>query len=356
MKKVLAALSALSLVASITPVQAAVKTGNKCTILGQKKTASGKEFICIKSGKKLEWKRSVVASKFEPWSTPLNQGQALMAFRKNIDQWFNSRETQTADLEIYVDPAINPSGIPWITDALTFQASYMGLPSPAKYKVYIGKTDKWVISKRKKVMPGLETWDPKYVCYQDLNQGCASPASREVQFVWSTSKLSSPTENWEFTRALGHEFFHITQCDLTGSPENCGDYFNTVPSWLAEGGPNAIGAIFMDRLGYLKYEVQRKTALAQYKNGKLGGNYPLASFSQNIRFGDLNPYEIGMLASEYLIASAGLQAFFDFHSNLPKAKNFEEAFQQSFGISLSEFYAAFDKARVNLGFYPVTKK
>ena len=59
MKKVLAALIALSLVASITPVQAAVKAGNKCTILGQKKSAGGKELTCIKSGKKIVWNKGI---------------------------------------------------------------------------------------------------------------------------------------------------------------------------------------------------------------------------------------------------------------------------------------------------------
>ena len=53
MRKVLTALIAFSLVVSITPVQAAVKAGDKCTALGQKKSVGGKDFICVKSGKKL---------------------------------------------------------------------------------------------------------------------------------------------------------------------------------------------------------------------------------------------------------------------------------------------------------------
>lgn len=356
MRKVLTALIALSLAVSIVPSQAATKAGGKCTVLGQKKSAGGTEFTCVKSGKRLVWNKGIALSIFEPWSTPLNQNQELKVFRKNIDQWFKSKETITANLEIYIDPAISPFGINWITKALTFQANYIGLPSPAKYKIYIGKTDKWVVSKRKEVMPGLETWNPKNVCYQDINQACAIPTSREVQFVWSTSNLRTPAENWQFTRSLGHEFFHVTQSDLIGSPERYVDFYNSVPSWLAEGGPNVIGAIFMDRLGYLKYEDQRKIVLAYYKNGNLGGNKPLSLFSENIRNGDLNPYEIGMLASEFLIASAGLQAFFDFYSNLPKARSFDEAFQLSFGIPINEFYSAFDAARLNLGFYPVIKK
>lgn len=356
MKKLSAILIVSMLLGGIAPASAAIKAGSKCLSAKQKQISGGKQFTCVKSGKKLIWSSGVVIGKFIPWSTPINQNQELAAFRDQIDQWFKSNSPKNVDLKIYIDPAFNPSGIPWITKAITFEANYIGLPSPANYNFYLGKTDDWVISKRKEIMPGLEAYNPTYVCYQDLNEACAHQGSQEVTFIWSTSNLLTPAANWQFTRSLGHEFFHITQCDLIGDPEKCNEYFSNIPAWLAEGGPSVIGSIFMDRLGYLQYEMQRSIALSWYKNGKMGGDYPLASFSQNLRNGDLNPYEIGMLASEYLIASAGLQAFLDFHSNLPKAKNFEDAFQQSFGISLGDFYVAFDKARVNLGFYPVTKK
>jgi len=57
MRKVLTALVGFSLVVSIAPVQAAVKAGDKCTTLGQMKSANGKEFTCVKSGKKLIWNK-----------------------------------------------------------------------------------------------------------------------------------------------------------------------------------------------------------------------------------------------------------------------------------------------------------
>jgi hypothetical protein len=356
MKKFSTILIVFMLFSGIAPASAAIKAGSKCLSAEQKQTSGGKQFTCVKSGKKLIWSSGVVMGKFIPWSTPINQNQELTAFRDQIDQWFKSNSPKNVELKIFVDPVISPSEIPWITKALTFEANYIGLPSTASYKIYIGKSDEWVINKRREVTPGLETWNPKYVCYDDLNEACASPDSQDAFFIWSTSLLSSPAENWQFTRSLGHEFFHITQCDLIVVSNGCGEFFNTLPSWLAEGGPNVIGAIFMDRLGYLNYDEQRKTVVAYYKNGKLGGNQPLSAFSENIRNGDLNPYEIGMLASEYLIASAGLQPFLDFYSNLPKSKNFDEAFQKSFRISVNDFYLAFDKARANLGFYPVIKK
>jgi hypothetical protein len=60
MKKITLSLVAAVLISSITPVQAAVKAGDKCTTLGQKKSASGNSFTCIKSGKKLVWNKGIV--------------------------------------------------------------------------------------------------------------------------------------------------------------------------------------------------------------------------------------------------------------------------------------------------------
>jgi len=59
MRKVLTALVALTLTLGIAPLHAAVKAGDKCTTLGQKKSASGKDFTCVKSGKKLVWNKGV---------------------------------------------------------------------------------------------------------------------------------------------------------------------------------------------------------------------------------------------------------------------------------------------------------
>jgi len=59
MKKISVVLVSLFLVASISPVQAAVKAGGICKTFGQKKSANGKEFICIKSGKKLVWNKGI---------------------------------------------------------------------------------------------------------------------------------------------------------------------------------------------------------------------------------------------------------------------------------------------------------
>ena len=363
MRKGLATLIALAFFTSslTSTANAAIRVGGKCSTKGQIKSAQGKQFVCLKSGKKLTWrqlttdskKSAVTETEFIPWSIPTSLNQELIAFHKNIDLWFKDKPLNKVSLNIYFDPQSFPSEIPWINDALTFQAQLMGQSDPATYKIYFSKKDEWIISKRKEVMPGLDNWNPKYVCYEGINQGCASSTSREAFFVWNATSLTSPAEDWQLTRSLSHEFFHITQCDLVGDASKCGANFNNIPAWFAEGGPNVIGAIFMNRLGNLDYLKQRNLALNIYANGLNGAYSPLSDFSKNIRYGNLYPYEIGMIACEYLIASAGLQAFFDLYVNLPKTGSFEEAFQKSFGIKLEDFYTAFDKSRENLAFYPV---
>jgi hypothetical protein len=59
-RKARLAVAILLLLALATPVQAAtVKAGSKCTKAGATATASGKKFLCIKSGKKLVWNKGV---------------------------------------------------------------------------------------------------------------------------------------------------------------------------------------------------------------------------------------------------------------------------------------------------------
>ena len=62
-KRLIAFLSILSLSLSLslplTPVNAAVKAGAKCTKAGIKSVVGNKTYTCFKSGKKLVWNKGV---------------------------------------------------------------------------------------------------------------------------------------------------------------------------------------------------------------------------------------------------------------------------------------------------------
>lgn len=63
MKRFLSALVVLFLISSISPAQAVVKAGAKCTKAGVTASVGGKKFTCIKSGKKLVWNKGTTIKK-----------------------------------------------------------------------------------------------------------------------------------------------------------------------------------------------------------------------------------------------------------------------------------------------------
>lgn len=63
MKRFLSALVVLFLISSISPAQAVVKAGTKCTKVGVTASVGGKKFTCIKSGKKLVWNKGTTIKK-----------------------------------------------------------------------------------------------------------------------------------------------------------------------------------------------------------------------------------------------------------------------------------------------------
>lgn len=75
MRKVLTPLITLSLIIGITPLHAAVKAATKCAIYGQTRNINGKEFTCIKFGKKLVWNKGIekaIAELITPWGSMNN--------------------------------------------------------------------------------------------------------------------------------------------------------------------------------------------------------------------------------------------------------------------------------------------
>ena len=63
MKRFLSAFIVLFLISSISPAQAVVKAGAKCTKAGATASVGGKKFTCVKSGKKLVWNKGTTIKK-----------------------------------------------------------------------------------------------------------------------------------------------------------------------------------------------------------------------------------------------------------------------------------------------------
>ena len=50
-----------------------------------------------------------------------------------------------------------------------------------------------------------------------------------------------------------------------------------------------------------------------------------------------NPYGIGCVATEYIVASIGVEKYLDIYRNLGLGTNFENSFRNATGINLADF-------------------
>ena len=155
--------------------------------------------------------------------------------------------------------------------------------------------------------------------------------------VWGSGVRSTPA----------HEMFHVAQYWLAGPMNNVGPGNpRYVPTWLKEGSANYFGYYISDYLGHTPYRAGR---LDQSRfTPDFARKFPLASYQTYNDYRDglyLNPYMIGQVATEYLVASIGFKPLLDIWRFTSEDGNFESGFKRATGITVTEFYERFDKAR-----------
>jgi len=60
-------------------------------------------------------------------------------------------------------------------------------------------------------------------------------------------------------------------------------------------------------------------------------------------------YGIGCVATEYIVASVGMDKYLDIYRNLGLGKDFKSAFEVATGLSLLDFYTRFEIIREKVG-------
>ena len=165
---------------------------------------------------------------------------------------------------------------------------------------------------------------------------------------------------------LPHEYFHLVQLNLADNVEgqhwNYGfeEAKNSFPHWLVEGSANfiasAIASIYLDG----KYSDFRKQSLSNRSRGPHMANalvdYEVITPNQGWDEIRASSYNIGHIATEYIVASIGFQKFLEIWKDYAVTKNFYLSFERITGISTTTFYSKFESARQSLRIPPVTWK
>ncbi len=334
---IVAITSSLSYQANSAPQ---AKAGVKCAKVSSTQVVGAKKFTCIKSGNKLVWNKGVaiaaqptpspspsavtppiVQLKPNPFeSTPFpddfTREEMVEAMFKSFDEFIKGTPNVNS-YKIIIDPKFQTDSAA-ITKLVKDVYSILPYPTGYPTTVVILSDDKDLIEKSVKENGfGKEG-------FQESGYHCRYCAG----YGWATS--SNP-----LTSVTPHELFHVWQKSAYKlESDNNRDPNNPLnsPIWFDEGGANFFGeAIF-----------SKTSKVYQGPRVRWQSTYKLKDYVTRDKDRSL-PYDLGHAASEYIVASKGMEKFLEIYSNVGKGQDFPTAFNNALGITLNNFYEKFDQ-------------
>lgn len=385
---------ALSICLSNVPAFSAIppKPGASCSKIGTSKSYLGKRYTCVKSGKKLVWSKGSVDKQavanpkpvpsasttpipipspvlspanqtFLPWSTSFSIEVMSEKAYESFSSWTKGQTSSQIKHQIIIQSPSSGSP-PTIFDELKklddLSSKVFSQFMKSRSVTVLGFDETWVISQI--LGSGGHLRNMKGRCDEPAGQYfvCMNRESHVGIVVMNDCKLPQGAVSGCTLGLLPHEYFHLIQLNLAdnlaGAHWNYGEEYakNSFPHWFVEGSADFVAAAIVSYVRGAKYENSREVILM----GPPGSMaYALIDYEIHGPSGNnLYSYNIGHIATEYLVASVGFQNFLDIWKDYSNTRNFYTSFEKVTGRSVSTFYADFESARKSLGVPPVTRK
>jgi peptidoglycan hydrolase-like protein with peptidoglycan-binding domain len=139
------------------------------------------------------------------------------------------------------------------------------------------------------------------------------------------------------TYALAHEYFHMLQYESVGTTDSSG----LGPQWLIEGAAEYVAFRILADTGRMK-GFDGEISWHTQKAGEVGSSLKQME-TRKVFYSEPRASSSGMIAAHLLAQRAGLEALPRFYKLLGQGNSVKSAFEKSFRISLSEFYALYEK-------------
>lgn len=366
------------------------KVGATCAKQGIIKSYQGKKYTCIKSGKKLVWNKGVVAKQAAPAPTltttpePTSSQSTTSQSKETFTPWSTKFSTEVMSekaYESFASWAKNQSASP-VNHQTLVQSSSSGY-SPTiledlkaldelssrvfsqfmkkKSVTVLGLDEQWVVSQILGTGGNLRNMQGR--CDELVGVHYSICMNRDSHFgivIRSDCKMPKGSVLGCILGILPHEYFHLIQLNLADNLEgahwNYGEDYakNSFPHWLVEGSADFVASALVSFAKNSKYENSRSEHLPGVPGSMA---YALMDYEVHRPTGNnLYSYNIGHIATEYLVASIGFQKFLDIWKDYSITRNFYTSFEKITGRNIATFYADFESARESLGVPPVTKK
>lgn len=314
-----------------------------CKPLGTSKIVSGKKYTCTKVKTKLVWNGGVFTDVFLRANLirPTSAAQVSSLAISNFNEYTTaSRSPQTVVVE--AQPGISQTWIEWVSKGATLIAKSFDLKkTDGTYVAVLAKDRQWFVETYTRLFDSqvaesrARAFDAGAPAFGGKDTGSWNFATIEKNNL----EANDPTG---MRQTPAHEYFHAIQETTVGYCGACG-----VPQWFWEGAAVFVGTAAAAQLGFNSYEQQgRPFAINRTINGPTA-KLTLSQVTENNA--SMDPYGIGSIATEYLVANVGMTKFLNVYKEVGAGKSFSAAFQAATGIALSDFYIAFETSRSTLG-------
>ena len=372
-KKLIAFLPILSLSLSLPliPAHAAVKAGGTCTQAGITSVASSKTYTCIKSGKKLVWNKGVVVAASNPtpaatpttaanyatlwekysWVKPTSASSVASAATDKFKAYVAVTRTNSTVIKIAAQDGSDQTLFGWVKDGANLVSKAFDYPKLSKPFLEVIAIDRAWLEKTY-----IENGYSENEAKNDRGRAFADGAPA---FGGSTTNTYNSgvirknnllvNDKLGMMQMAGHEFFHAVQERISGgvpSPDGLG----LAPQWFWEGPATFVGLQTASYLGWASYTTEGREMAVARSNQLSTKSSQLSEATKNTGAPDApDPYGIGAIATEFLVANVGIEKFMEVYKNLGKKKKFADAFKTATGVELTDFYSMFEEVRSVLG-------
>jgi len=365
------------------------KAGSTCVKQGLTKSYQGKKFTCVKSGKKLVWNKGAVAKQsasaptssktsaptpspstasqpketFTPWSSKFSTEVMSETAFASFVSWAKDQSAQPINHQILIQSSVSGYSPNILEDLKVLdEASSKVFSQFMKKKsvTVLGLDEQWVVSQILGSGGNLRNMQGRCDELIGVNYFCMNRDSHLGMVIINDCKVPKGSVLGCNLGILPHEYFHLIQLNLADNLEgahwNYGEDYakNSFPHWLVEGSADFVASAMVSFAKNSKYEYSRSEHLPGVPGSMA---YALMDYEVYRPSGNnLYSYNIGHIATEYLVASVGFQKFLDIWRDYSNTRNFYTSFEKVTGRNITTFYSDFEKARESLGVPPVTRK
>ncbi len=277
------------------------------------------------------------------WTKPTTATPVSSAATQNFKSYIQTSRSPNASVQVIAQAGVDPIFIDMVQQAGTLVAKAFSYPALSKPLLEIIAIDRsfyeTTLIANGFLFPGglLTAWDGGAPAWGGLTLNSYNYT------VISSSEVSKLNN----TQTPGHEYFHAVQQGIVGAgPGTTGEL---IPNWFWEGPAMFVGLLSADYLALRSYSSSGRKSQTDRCNYPHTKKLTLAEHKANIP-NVVDPYAIGEIATELLVANVGMQKFMDIYSQLKITKlDFSAAFLNATGVKLADFYTMFEEVRGTLG-------